>query len=420
MIQPSSPTPQHLRHYQLSFLDQIQPPIFMPLVMFYPAEHGVNNSERCKKIKQSLSEALTVYYPLAGRIKDNAFIDCNDEGVLFVEAKANNCHLSEMLENPNPNNHNEFIPLELDDANELPAMVQVTYLDCGGLVVFFGLSHKVGDALSFFMFLNCWAAFARGETDDIITPRFNGATLFPPRDVSGFQTRTGIVKENLVVKRFVFDASEIAEIRAKYIDNNSIIDSRRPTRVEALSAFIWTRFMATTQEKTDLEKMYTVIQAMNLRTRMDPPLPNHYFGNISRPAIAMPLMDKGDGFYDILNQMREAVRKINGEYVKQLQETDKHLNFIKSRAASVMKGEVVGFSFTSLCRFPVYVADFGWGKPVWLGSARLTFKNLCSFFDTKYGDGIEVFLNMKEEDMAKLEADQEFLSYVSKKTSVSF
>ncbi|XP_022776236.1 vinorine synthase-like [Durio zibethinus] len=415
MIKPSSPTPEHLRHYQLSFLDQIQPPIFMPLVMFYPKENDASNLERCNRIKQSLSKALSMYYPLAGRIKDNAFVDCNDEGLFFVEAKAS-CHLSDILENPNPNNHNKFIPLGLDDANELPAMAQVTYLEYGGLVVFFGMSHKLGDALSFFMFIDCWAAFARGDTD-IISPKFDSATLFPPKDISGFQPRTGITKENLVARRYVFDASAIAAIRAKYIENKSK-DARRPTRVEALSAFIWSRFMAATQEKVDQGKLYTVIQAMNLRTRMDPPLSNNYFGNITRPAIAMPSMNEEDRLYDILNQMRDAIRKVNAEYVKQLQDTDEHLNFIKSRAASVMKGEVVSFSFTSLCRFPVYVADFGWGKPVWLGSARLPFKNLCSFFDTKYGDGIEAWINLKEEDMGKLEADKEFLSYVSPTSNV--
>lgn len=214
MIKPSSPTLHHFRNYQFSFLDQIQPPTFMPLVMFYPKQHeaAASNLEQCKKIKTSLSDALSVYYPLAGRIKDNAFIDCNDEGVLFVEAKSS-CHLSDILDNPNPNNHNKFIPLELDDANELPAMAQITYLECGGLVVSIGMSHKIGDALSFFMFLNCWAAMARGETD-IISPKFDSAALFPPKDVSSFQPRTGIVKENLVSRRFVFDASAIEAIRA--------------------------------------------------------------------------------------------------------------------------------------------------------------------------------------------------------------
>ncbi|KAK8564473.1 hypothetical protein V6N12_036596 [Hibiscus sabdariffa] len=412
-IKPSSPTPNHLRNYQLSFIDQIQPPIFMPLLMFYPERYGSDNVDRCNQIKTSLSDALSVYYPLAGRIRNDnnnkAVVDCNDEGVLFVESRAN-CRLVEMLENPNPNNHNKFIPRELDDgADELPAMVQVTYLECGGLVFFLGVSHVVGDALSFFMFLDCWATLGRDGTDGIVTPVFDSAKLFPPKDISGFQPRTGInTKGNLVAKRFVFGASAIENIRAMYNDKTV---NARPTRVEALSAYIWNRYMAAAaQHNRDQTKTYTVIHAMNLRTRMDPPLSNHYFGNISRPVIAFPAIEKADGVYDIINRTRDAIKTVNAEYIKQLRDGDGHLNFIKTRAESFVRGEMVSFSFTSLCRFPVYVADFGWGKPVWVGSARLTFKNLCSFFDTKDGDGIEAWINLEQEDMDKLEADKEFIS----------
>ncbi|KAK7832060.1 vinorine synthase [Quercus suber] len=89
-IKPSSPTPDNLRHQQLSFLDQIQPPVYMPLVLFYPKVEGANFSkvQQCDKIKKSLSEALTLFYPLAGRVKGNLYIDCNDEGVHYREAEA--------------------------------------------------------------------------------------------------------------------------------------------------------------------------------------------------------------------------------------------------------------------------------------------------------------------------------------------
>ncbi len=111
--------------------------------------------------------------------------------------------------------------------------------------------------------------------------------------------------------------------------------------------------------------------------------------------------------------MRDSIREVNVDYVKKLQESDGHLNFMKERAASIKKGEVVSFSFTSLCRFPIYEADFGWGKPVWVGSASLTFKNLVTFFDTNSGNGIEAWVNLKEEDMVKFERDEELLAYVS-------
>jgi shikimate O-hydroxycinnamoyltransferase len=412
-IKPSSPTPHYLRHYKLSFLDQISPPVFMPLVLFYPKEDCTNltNLEQSIRIKKSLSEALTRFYPLAGRVKDNLYIDCNDEGVYYVEAKAN-CQLHEFLDDPIPAELNKFLPLALDDVNDLLAIVQVTLFSCGGIAISLGMSHKVADGLSCFMFLKTWAAIARGHTN-MPSPLFDSATLFPPKALTGFEPRTGIVKDNIVTKRFVFDASAIAALRAKYTDNTSIEYQRLPTRVEALSAFIWSRFMATTQPKSDPNKIYTVLHAINLRTRLDPPLPENNFGNISRIAISVPSIDTNNECYDIVNQVRDSIREVNVDYVKKLQESDGHLNFMKERAASIKKGEVVSFSFTSLCRFPIYEADFGWGKPVWVGSASLTFKNLVTFFDTNSGNGIEAWVNLKEEDMVKFERDEELLAYVS-------
>ncbi|KAA8529712.1 hypothetical protein F0562_034188 [Nyssa sinensis] len=416
-IKPSSPTTHHLRNYQLSFLDQISPPVFMPLVLFYPLDHGetkLSNVDKSNQLKTSLAEALTRFYPLAGRVIGNLSINCNDDGVPFIEARAN-CQLSEVLCNPIPGELNKFIPYELDDVRDLLMVIQVTFFDCGGMAVSLGISHKVADALSFFMFLNSWAATARGDTH-LPCPRFESATLFPPVNLTDFKPSTGIVKEKIMTKRFVFTASKISAIRDKYSANTNADYPRRPTRIEALSAFIWSRFMASTQAKlSDSNKIYTVLHAVNLRTRIDPPLPEYYFGNVSRLAIAVPSVDSADkeDCYGIVKNMRDEIRKVNGDYVKELRQGDKHLTFIKNRAESFTKGEIISFSFTSLCRFPLYEADFGWGKPVWVGSASLKFKNLVVFMDTPMGDEIEAWVNLMGEDMAKFEVDKELVAFVS-------
>ncbi|KAJ9169406.1 hypothetical protein P3X46_017608 [Hevea brasiliensis] len=408
LIKPSSPTPNHLRHLQLSFLDQIQVPVAMPFVLFYTKnETTKNNLARCNQAKKSLSEALTIFYPLAGRVKGNSYIDCNDEGALFVEAQAN-CQLSEILQNRNPSDNNKFLPLQPDEAKDLAAFFQITFFRCGGLAISFSMSHKLGDALSQFIFLNSWAAIARGITD-IKIPPFGSATLFPPKNVSGFEPRMAIMKDNIVTKRFVFDLTTLAALRAKYTENGI-----SPSRVEALANFIWSRFMAATHTKEKDNKLHMMLHAVNLRPRMEPPLSELHFGNICRIAIAEADMEaKDDECYGIVRRIREAIRNVNVEYVKKLKASDGHLNFLKERSKSVAKGEVVSFSFTSLCKFPVYEADFGWGKPVWVASARLIFKNLVIFLDNKEGQGIEAWINLKEADMAKFEIDKELLAHVS-------
>lgn len=411
IIKPSLPTPDHLRSHRLSFLDQISPPIFMPLVEFYGGSHGDTTTSRCDGLKRSLSQALTRFYPLAGRVRENHIVDCNDEGIPFVQARVH-CQLSEFLEDARPGQLNRFLPYKLDDVRDLPAAVQVNFFDCGGIAIGLCISHKIADALSFFTFLNSWAAIARGDTD-IIQPRFGSATIFPPINISGFKPSVGIIKENIVTKRFVFNASNISALREKYADKTNIENPRRPTRIEALSAFIWGRFMAATQEEFKSKRLYSVLHAVNLRTRMDPPLPDYYFGNISRTAIAFPSLDSKEDGYGVVSLMRDEIKKINKEYVEKLKDGEGHLSFLKERAQQVTKGELLSFSFTSLCRFPLYEADFGWGKPLWVGSASLTYKNLVTFFDTRSGDGIEAWVNLTAEDMEKLEIDKELLAYTS-------
>ncbi|GJS05984.1 vinorine synthase-like protein [Tanacetum coccineum] len=61
-IKPASPTSRHLRTFNLSAIDQLM------------------------RLKESLSKLLTDYYPFAGEITDNLYIEYNDKGVNFAWA----------------------------------------------------------------------------------------------------------------------------------------------------------------------------------------------------------------------------------------------------------------------------------------------------------------------------------------------
>ncbi|KAI4382502.1 hypothetical protein MLD38_008459 [Melastoma candidum] len=401
-IKPSSPTPHHLSRHDLSFLDQLAPPVFIPLCLFYPKDDfpgGLDATHMVARLKDSLSESLSTFYPLAGRVRDNLYVDCGDQGVYFAEARVS-CKLVDILENPSPKALTRLLPFQLYDPEDFVVALQVNLFACGGLSVCLCISHKVADALSYFTFLKSWAAVARGDAHGIVTPYFDVASLFPPVNLGGYQPSTGIVKEGLDTKRFMFSGPAIASLRDRYTDDSAAAAGngyRRPTRVEALSAFLWWRYIQSVHSRrkgADTEgKVYTVVHAVNLRTKMDPPLPQSYFGNIYRMAITMPKLDDET---KIGSQVREAIRQIDTEYVKNLQQGEVHLSLMKEMSMKFSKGEIVTFNFTSLCRFPMYEADFGWGKPTWVGWTAMPFKNLVVFLVLKINNYFPSFSKVLE------------------------
>lgn len=158
---------------------------------------------------------------------------------------------------------------------------------------------------------------------------------------------------------------------------------------------------------------YTV----NLRPKMDPPLPPDAFGNYYFNAMIFPSPEilNDPNCYALVKQLREETNKINGETAKFILNQDQTLvETVKDIASKFVKGEMISCAFSSICRFPLYDVDFGWGRPVWVTFPALWFKNLVAFLDSGDGDDdIDAILHFEERHMNKLEADQLFLQYAT-------
>ncbi|KAL0307402.1 UNVERIFIED_CONTAM: Stemmadenine O-acetyltransferase [Sesamum angustifolium] len=150
--------------------------------------HHHDSGETSRKLKRSLSDALATYYPLAGRIRENSWVDCNDAGAEYVEAWFNNVQLSDVIEKSGTEELKQYVPVEPCGGGDVPLAVQVSFFSCGGTAIGLCLSHRVADAMSLVTFINAWAAACRGETKTIALtqPTFSLASRFPPADFSKY------------------------------------------------------------------------------------------------------------------------------------------------------------------------------------------------------------------------------------------
>lgn len=87
MVQPAEPTPR--RQLWNSNLDLVVPRFHTPSVYFYRPDGSADFFDAAV-MRDALARALVLFYPMAGRLgrdEDGRIeIDCNGQGVLFVEA----------------------------------------------------------------------------------------------------------------------------------------------------------------------------------------------------------------------------------------------------------------------------------------------------------------------------------------------
>ncbi|KAF7135806.1 hypothetical protein RHSIM_Rhsim08G0186200 [Rhododendron simsii] len=332
-IKPSSKTPDHLRTFQLSMLDQFIPPsIYSPLILYYSHDESTSNvkqAEISSLLKRSLSDALSLYYPLAGRMTSESSVDCNDQGVDFLEARVD-ARLSEILKSPQVEVLTQFVPSTSEESGGFLLGIQLNYFHCGGIAIGITICHRIADACTLTMFVKAWTATARGDT-------------------------------NMVA----------------------------PT--------IWK--WAMDRKGRDQCRLSVACHAVNIRGRMEPPLPECTFGNLIRGADVLGNRELDLG--ELVSKMREAVGKIDSDFMKELQGENGYDMVVRHSKKAVewfLDKEVDYFMFTSWCRFPFSESDFGWGKPVWASSASWAAPNTIVLMDSMSNiGGIEAWFTMAED-----------------------
>ncbi|XP_071740664.1 acyltransferase-like [Rutidosis leptorrhynchoides] len=320
-IKPSSPTPFHSKTYNLSLLDQIAVNSYMPIVAIYPSTNAYQSPrEKTLELKNSLSKVLTHYYPFAGKMKKMGptFVDCNDEGVEFIEA-CNTSSLSDFLQESVHEDLDQLFPDDRiwfkrriksssDDentSNESPFSVQVNHFACGGIAVATSLRHRIGDGSSSLNFRVDVTSHSRDVTSPIINPHF---ITYQPTTVKLPKSDPYIPPKKVVSKSFVFSNAKIKDLQAKVASmtmetRNPIVN---PTQFE-VSSWLLHKCVASAATKriSGNDTKTSVIVPLNLRNKLKEPLPTTSIGNLFYSLIFPLSNNHGDVMPDeFISQLR--------------------------------------------------------------------------------------------------------------------
>ncbi|GJZ05465.1 transferase, chloramphenicol acetyltransferase-like domain protein [Tanacetum coccineum] len=376
-----------------------------------------------------MSETLTRFYPFAGKYTNEIHIDCNDEGVYYVETQVDG-DLSSFIAKPDYKLLPSLLPVppnaKVPTLGYYLVMIQVNFFSCGGVAISMSNSHKLVDGGTYMTFLNSWASAAKGDKQNIIYPNFVSSSLFlantktpsyPSFPLSSLAVAPMIMnKGKCVTKRFRFDASALQTLKAKANESVSA------TRVVAVTSLIW-KCATSAARKLNGERPSILQIAVNIRGRFATPLPRNAIGNIVWNGVARCDEPNHTLTLDTLvGHINAAVAKIDSKFVEQFngeQGADKVIDEVRLLGAQMSSYDADYYSTSSMCNYGMYEADFGWGKPVWSSCYGYSnndvplYGNAIMLMDTSTGDGIEAWVTLSQDEMAILEGDPDLLLYAS-------
>ncbi|KAJ0751865.1 putative vinorine synthase [Helianthus annuus] len=433
-VKPFTPTSSTLRKYTISFFDDIQPNMNVPLILYYSTPYKEQNDVQTNifnHLEISLSKTLVEFYPLAGRYMGHgSFIDCSDQGALYIQAKAK-FQLSEFLDLASElklGMLHDFLPCEPGKPSEVddPLLsVKLTTFECGGVAIGMCISHKFADMATFCTFVDNWATKSRKIGKDEsnskkYSPLFSSTHYLPTLNLLNDEVVVDSyeVMNNCALRVFSFKGSTITKLREKIMSKDNInIVTHRPSKVQLIVALLW-EALVDMDKANGKSKASFVMQAVNLRDKIVPMAPDNFCGNFITYAnvrIELSESDKID-LQVLVKLLHDSTNKIRSNYAKALTHVVEKDYDVLSRpilemCQSITDPDVTCYAFSSWCKFSFYTADFGWGKPVWRSTTRVGFPNRVVMMDDEEGDGVDAWVQLDRKQMCELEKDPNIQAY---------
>ncbi|KAJ6810648.1 uncharacterized protein M6B38_103965 [Iris pallida] len=367
LVAPCEPTPTG--YHPLSLLDRL-PAMRSYVHMIHVFRSG---REPARVIREALARALVPYYPVAGRFATSSgdgklYVDCNAEGVWFVEARAD-CRLEDVgylecqpLVIPNDQLF-PSAPAGLDE-DALTFMLQVTEFKCGGFVLGFKCSHCLFDAIGVGQFLLALSELARGLPRPTVKPvwcreafpepanfqhqidqQLAAPAAAPPPPPAAFE-----------LEHFTTDISQDLVNRLK---NSFLKETGKNCSVfDVLTALVWQ--CRTRAAGLPPDARLTLNFPANIRQELRKELPAEggYYGNCVYHIVLEAASGKiaGAPLFDVVRLIGSAKERLSAKFARWLKGDPDEVPLPLSFSYGSM-------SFTDLRRVGFVRTDYGWGEP---------------------------------------------------------
>ncbi|GMI70536.1 hydroxycinnamoyl-CoA shikimate/quinate hydroxycinnamoyl transferase [Hibiscus trionum] len=136
------------------------------------------------------------------------------------------------------------------------------------------------------------------------------------------------------------------------------------------------------------------------RSRLNPPLPKGYFGNV---IFIAAVVTQAEPFTETLKRIHERLKKINDEYLRSALDYIKQVSdLISTLARGPHTFRCPNLAINSWMLLPIYDADFGWGRPVYMGPENVIQEGKIVILPSPTNDGSSSVVTCLETSHVKL------------------